>query len=322
MTGFAIVSMPQLAAAIPADVDCLIVSASYEERAHSVYEAVFAPRGTPTYVCYNENHETYLRNSVDRLAKGSGAVRVPLDSDDPRKTFEALKGAVESVASHKARHVGIDVTGFTRESLAMLLLLCRTYVSSECKLTTYYHRARTYSVDVGRGWLSQGVRDVRSILGYAGRVKVSGSIHLILIAGFEIERAMAIVDTVGPSRITLGVLSSAGAQRDPTNPHVATLQRFIGRTEAMCMGMRLTKFEFSTSDAAFTRDAIRAIPRQENENTTIACLNSKPAMVGVCTAAIGLPDIQLVYAQPSAYNIANYSEPSHQVLVAPIRWTD
>lgn len=321
MSGIEIVEQTQLVNRIPLDVDVFVASASYEERAHSVYETVFRSRKTPTYVFYNGNHETYLRGSVERLMNGStDATSIALDSDDPRVTFESLKKAINTIGNRAPRHIGIDVTGFTREALAMLLRVCKEYLPSECKITSYYHRANRYAQDSRRGWLSQGIKDVRSVIGYAGRVKVSAEIHLILIAGFEIERAMAIVDVVGPSRITLGVLASRDKTRDAENPHAATLEEFINRTEAMCMGIEFAKIEFSPSDSVVTRDAIRAIPRRENENTAIACLNSKPAMIGACVAAIGLPDIQLVYAQPSAYNIADYSQPSQRILISPIDW--
>jgi hypothetical protein len=78
------------------------------------------------------------------------------------------------------------------------------------------------------------------------------------------------------------------------------------------------EFEFSTSNPLFTRDQILGKAKGSSENLVLACLNSKPAMVGACLAAMELPSIQLVYAQPLFYNVAAYSQGSNKILQFPI----
>jgi hypothetical protein len=41
-------------------------------------------------------------------------------------------------------------------------------------------------------------------LGYSGTVSLSAETHLIIVSGFEYERAQEIVDAVQPTRVSLG----------------------------------------------------------------------------------------------------------------------
>jgi hypothetical protein len=239
---------------------------------------------------------------------------VALNSDEPHTTFEALRKIIEDIRVSGKCHLAVDLTGFTREALAILLYIARSRLAEGSRVYAFYHRAASYGRTTRTGWLSQGVREVRSILGYAGQMRLSADTHLMMIAGFETERAQEIIDTIEPTRLSLGTLGGTNLPAEINNPHNRPLKEFIARVRLSYANARFDEFEFSTSDPFFTRDQILRKAKASSQNLVLSCLNSKPAMVGSCLAAMTHPMIQLIYAQPLYYNTMSYSEPSGKIL--------
>jgi len=313
-------SLSELAAAAPTGMTHFILSASYEERAHGVWMGLSNQVKGMSYICYNFNHIGYLRQSVLRMTNGiKNHQLIRLDSDVPRLSFDALKQVFHDIALAPTSHVGLDMTGFTREALAMILFLAREMLPKDTRFTAFYHRAGSYAQDETQGWLSQGVREVRSIMGYPGRMRLSGDTDLVLISGFEIDRAKEIIDTIQPNRILLGKLD---ADPKDTDDHDAALNSLTERLMGLYAASTVQRFCFNKSDSYATRDLILKAVESSTANIVMASLNSKPAMVGACLAALRNRAIQLVYAQPQCYNIASYSEPSGKVVFFDVRFCD
>ena len=83
--------LADLARSMPGDIDHLVVSASYEERAYGIWENIHNGIKGQKFICFNANHESYLRKNLNRFsAIDPGAKTVELDSDEPHTTFEAI----------------------------------------------------------------------------------------------------------------------------------------------------------------------------------------------------------------------------------------
>ena len=307
--------LSEIAARMPVGIDHLIVSASFEERAYSIWGAIRINIPGMKFVCHNENNSTYLNQSLMRFCADDKSLQaVPLDSDDPKATFESLRRVFDQIRSRGKCHLGVDLTGFTREALAILLYIARNRLAEGSRVTAFYHRAASYGRTPGGGWLSQGVREVRSILGYSGQAKLSADTHLMMIAGFETERAQEIIDTIEPTHLSIGKLGGSRLVAETENPHNQPLGDFLERVKLYYANNDCGEFEFSTCDPIFTRDRIIEAAKATPGNSVLSCLNSKPAMVGSCLAAIRYPAIQLIYLQPLYYNTTSYSKPSGKII--------
>lgn len=315
MSAVTICDLSELGAAMPEGIDNLIVSASYEERAYGVWANIRKAIAGRKFVCHNENHSSYIERSLARFRGDDAGLRpVALNSDDPHTTFESLRKLFEEIRVSGKCHLAIDLTGFTREALAILLYLAKYRLPEGSKVTAFYHRAASYGRTPKTGWLSQGVREVRSILGYSGQMRLSADTHLMLIAGFETERAQEIIDTIEPTHLSIGTLGGSNLPAETENPHNLPLKDFVERVRLYYANTKCDEFEFSTCDPIFTRDQILKTAVNSSQNLVLSCLNSKPAMVGACLAAMRYPIIQLIYSQPLYYNTASYSNPSGKVL--------
>lgn len=306
-------SLAELLGRLPQPLDYLMASASYEERAYGVTQQLRDGVRGRCYVCYNGNHSSYLHNSVQRFKLlVPHAELVVLDSDRPVETFNTLRTVVDSISKSGPCHLGIDVTCFTREATSILLfMLCRGLPKGSV-VTLFYQKAKTYGRSRRGGWLTEGCREVRTILGYAGAVKLGSRTHLVVLPGFEYERAQEIVDAVQPDRISLGhSTAEESISTTLSHDHDAFLQRLAG----LYLGPSFDPFEFSCVDPFRTRHSVLKVIRASSDmNVVVACLNTKPAMVGVCLAAMENPKVQIVYAQPVGYNTTDYSEPLGEVL--------
>lgn len=54
-------------------------------------------------------------------------------------------------------------------------------------------------------WLSRGVKDVRSVLGFPGTMLPSRKLHLIILTGFEVERASEVILRYRPASMSIGL---------------------------------------------------------------------------------------------------------------------
>ena len=302
-----------LADRLPQPLDCLFVSASFEERGYGIGEQLWENVRSKRFVCFNENHLSYLHSSVNRFREMiPNAEFVSLDSDNPLRSFNNLRLAIKSLTNDGACHVGIDITCFTREATPILLFLMKHELPKGSLITAFYQKAGHYGRTRRGGWLTEGVREVRTILGYSGSVSLSADTHLIIVSGFEYERAQEIVDAVQPTRISLGhAMVEDGVAFTFNLDH----ETFVKQLEGLYLGLSLDRFNFSSVDPFITKANLQKVVQTScNQNIVVACLNTKPATFGVSLAALEDPVIQLVYAQPVCYNTLGYSEPSGEIV--------
>ena len=204
----------------------------------------------------------------------------------------------------------------------MLIMTLRHLLPSESHIYCLYNKADGYGENSKdkehHGWLTRGIVGIRSILGFRGRVSLVADTHLILLPGFEIERAHGIIDTLQPNRLTIGQIDSVESIRPEFAPVVGEMNE---RLVNYYPDQKISHFTFSSRDPVFTRRSVLDCV-VEAENTIIACLNTKLAMMGVIMAALSNRDIQLVYAQPVQYNLKGLSKPSDEALAFDVPLCD
>jgi hypothetical protein len=289
-------------------IDLFICSASYEKRCETVAGRLASRDVTRVIVAENRNHVEFHGGSAQLLMEtfGEKASLVALDTSDPLFTADSLKSHLSQVEDRVGGQIVVDITTFTRESLLILLaLLRRTFKQSKVRLL--YVNAAEYSLNEPdeTKWLSRGIADVRSVLGFAGAMLPSRRLHLVVLVGFEYDRAAELIRAYEPSVVSLGYDDSAepGAVR-----HRAAQQHNLERIRAMYINAQ--EFRFSGYDPLMCKAAIEEqVRRFPDANTVVAAMNTKLSTVGAALAAIDNESIQLCYAQAAVYNYLHYSTP-------------
>jgi hypothetical protein len=311
------VKIQDLNASLPKRIDLFIASASFEARSLHISKALDRSRVTNSHIAFNANHWSYNHENHEALLGLFSNPIVPptslgLNSDVPVYTADSFLSSLRKVTISESLNVVIDITTFTREALAILLLVVRQIVPKPYSLTLLYNPASSYG-DPKKLWLSKGLKQVRSILGYPGYIVPSRHNHLIILPGYELERASNLVATYEPNFLSIGVVPK---QASFAADFYERQREFVKRLMSSYSSKMVETFEFSARDPFYTLESItECLKRHPESNRIVIPLNSKPSVVGACLACFQHPDVQLGYAQPEAYNLLEYSEPSDTVCV-------
>ena len=292
-------------------IDVFLCSASFESRCRSIVGEMDPRIVRKAYVAYNQNLSNVVRRNLDYLQSifDHRCCVIALRSDDPIFSAWQLGSELHNLFVGEAKRVVVDTTTFTRESLLMLLNLLATLRRSSDRLEFLYVHAGEYSVGDApeQKWLSKGVREVRSILGYPGKILPSRRSHLIVLVGFENERALGLIRQYEPFKVSLGFgdSSESGSQsHHETNvTKVLALMSSLGNVET---------FKFKAYDVAATRLVVEShVLKFRGFNTIIAPMHTKISALSVAGLALERVEIQLCYAQVNKYNVGRYSVPGN-----------
>jgi hypothetical protein len=293
----------------PGPIDIFLCCASFEDRCKSISTAIDVSRIGKAVIALNIDHKALVEANFAYLEdRFSGKhQRLELSTTDPISTADNIVIVLGNLLLKDPQRIVIDITTFTREGLLILLRFLRTYITPDHKLEFLYAHAREYSIGdpVQDKWLSKGIREVRSVLGYPGALLPSRPNHLIILVGFEDQRALELIRECEPSRISLGI---ADRREEGTGPHQATNVHRFTRLRSILQVVDGFTFHGYDPDATMQALAVQ-VKKAIGFNTIIAPMNTKISTLGAAALALSDPSIQLCYAQANSYNYARYSAP-------------
>lgn len=300
----------------PADV--FICSSSFEPRCRSIPEKLDTAGLRRALIVENKDLSVHVGKNAEWLREkfGAAAVDVPANTRSPLLTADSLRGAIEQVESKEPLRFVVDITTFTHESLLILLRLLFLLAKPSDSFTLCYCSAKEYaaSLPTEEKWLSKGCGEVRSVLGYAGEVLPSRLTHLIILVGYEYERASKLIEAFEPHCISLGYGKAASSVSDKHHAANRHFHKLVEETASRYPDHY--SFEFSCNDPWEAKAAVLEVAsRCPGYNVVVAPLNTKISSVGCALAAVENDAIQLCYAPALHYNYAEYSVAGSSVYV-------
>jgi len=298
--------------------DLFICSSSFENRCLSIPNNISTDKIRRALILSNmdllEHIETNKIKLEDRFREKGRVVEA--DTSNPLLAADNLRISLDqAIKDGVADSILLDVTSFTHESLLILLRLLEL-CCPKSKIMGIYANASEYSVgdEVSYKWLSRGIGEVRSVLGFPGNIVPSQKTHLILIVGYEHERAAGIIESIEPNSIALGYgrFGSATTEKDKdANEH------YMHLVEDMATSFSdVNRFEIPCNDPYGTRDELlNQIRIAMDMNIIIAPMNNKLSTIGAAWAAFKDENVQMCYAQALRYNYSNYSNPGLQCYI-------
>jgi hypothetical protein len=305
-------SLNELPLNIPGKYNVFICSASFEKRCLSVCLSIKNIKFQKSFIIFNKEYEIYSKDNMSRQKKILGrycslvqsSLRNPLLAADKIK-----ENIIEYIQTNKIKRILLDITTFNHESLLILLKLLKVYCPN-CEITCLYTNAKDYCLgdNVDEKWLSKGIEEIRSVLGYPGNLIPSKKTHLIVIVGYEYERAVSMINMLEPNFLSLGYGKSENAtvEKDrEANSHYLKLVMEMSPSYP-----NINKFKISCNDPYETyKNLKKQIQRIKNENILIAPMNNKISTIGVGLLALQYEKIQICYGPAITYNLLNYSTP-------------
>lgn len=297
-----------------AHIDVFICSASFEDRCKSVTDSLGHVRINRSIIAYNqdfypliENNLTHLTTKLIERTTRNQLATLALDTTNPIWTADHIAQEVGTALRAGADRVVIDITTFTRESLLILVRFLKQSLKASDSVEFLYAHAGEYSIgdQYEDKWLSKGIREVRSVLGYPGDILPSRRNHLIILVGFEDGRAISLSRECEPALISLGLADSAEAG---TDPHQRSNEHRFARLKSSLDSAQ--EFIFKGYDAEATYNILKdRVSAAEDLNTIIAPMNTKISTLAAARLALENKSIQICYAQASIYNYSHYSSP-------------
>jgi hypothetical protein len=286
--------------------DVFLCSSSFEERCMSVAKSINRDSMSRVLIChyYGTNHKS--NENFASLSKmfADNYKEIKLQKSEPLSNYDALFSALVET---KCESVLFDISTFTRETLLIALMLFKQNSFSSVKLQLCYTPAVRYSAqddDQSKCWLSKGVQEIRSVIGYPGFFSSLKKTMMIVLVGLEAERAKILIENYEPDKLLLGF-----APEDKSlNKKIAKANRSCFEELSQNVGDYGT-FNFSCIDVNQTVDTLNQIV-EKNQNTyniVISAMNNKLSIIAVSEVALTHPEVQICYASTNQYNTDGYS---------------
>lgn len=311
---FETMSISRLDDFITCEFDLFICFNSFEKRCTSIASHIPTDKFRAFLVLTNqlhlENEDNNLQELTNLFADKASVLRVDLSAPIvvADKIIDRLNYINERTPLNR---IFVDITTFTHETLLILVaILNEKYNNAE--IIWGYNNAKEYSPDINdpkKKWLSRGIGDVRSILGYSGDLKPSLDNLLIVIVGYEYERAARIIDAIAPDYLAIGYNnesnSSTEKNQDANEGYAKLLKNMSAYFEQTIDFVVPSNDPFKAYEAICNElDTIG-----KNVNITIVPMNNKLSTMGVALVGLRRPEIQICYAPALVYNTSSYSSP-------------
>jgi hypothetical protein len=289
--------------------DIFIVCASFEERNLAVVNRLGEMyRATRSVIFkYDVKSKTDLRERNLQKLKGALALHsdciycITCDLHDPLDgilEFQESYGRNEILLQDK--NITIDITTFTKQYLLLLLRFVEKQKPKSVRL--FYTEPEEYAVKWNKP-LSSGLVDIVSLPTYGGHYYAEKEDLLILMLGYEGDRAYGIWERFAPHKtiILIGRPSYKNAWEGRVEEfNKKTISKlpeesvnYISATNPFEVGKRLNDL-FSS----YLKDF----------NISISPLGPKPQVVGCYLSIKEHPDVQVVYAIPKSYEEEYFSK--------------
>lgn len=269
-----------------------------------------------SFTVFRSSRRSQLANTrfgtIEELLNGEVS-SLELDTADPLLVARTLREQLLAFAAvARGQTALIDVTSFRREELLILYSILKNHDLGDIgKWSLGYVGTQ----DMGR-WLSGKVTAVRSVVGFSGDMWPSKSTRLVIMMGFELERARSIVDAYEPGLVMLGL----GKRSESISETLYSRNAAVVEQLAADIGGVVERFEFSARDPSqVVLDLEGALGNDETFNTILAPLHTKLSTLGAGMYASKHSEVQICYAAVDAYNEDEYSKPGTAVYVVPLQ---
>ncbi len=303
----------QINEVLPVD-SALLCFASFEERCYTLAQNIKGEKYKKAYVFRNVD-SPMDKNNFENFNKICDSLRncstVEVNLDLPVVLADKMFLVMLEIINAQIKNIIIDISTFTHEALLILLKTVYDKRFSFDSIFLVYNGAAEYAT-----WLSKGCKNIRNVVGFPGLFNPAFKNHMIVLTGFERERATKLVELFEPDVLSIGYGS------EPTDKnHLETMQKMKEDFNSWFgnIGFSWTKFDFSCTKIDITLNRVtKIINNGQNENIILVPLNTKLSTISVALIALRDTRIQIVYPIPETYNL-QYSKPSDNFTVINLK---
>lgn len=305
----------------------LLIGLGFDPRCLAALTYFPKNQGSEIFGVSNAGWNEQNQKNIDEFSRivGSENAVIGHGAKSVIEVADQLSQRLVSVLNQPSANLVVDITSLSHELLVLLVGMLHELGGLD-RTSLIYVGAAQYSTntDSNNMWLSRGVKDVRSILGFPGTMLPSKKLHLIILAGFEVERAAEVIMRYEPASMSIGL--GAKEQSVSDTHHHKNREFFDGITEFATSqdsgSEEVSTFTFSCISPFETKEQliahINALGGVSQKNFVICPLNTKLSTVGAALAALEYPEIQICYAEPEEYNTDGYATPGGEATIVAL----
>jgi hypothetical protein len=210
-----------------------------------------------------------------------------------RRLYATLRETFDPSIWRK-RSVLVDISTMPREVIWWILSFLK---AAECKVEYIYHRPEIYPSD----WVTRDTDVPRLVYQHSGISAFGKETALLLLTGFDIERAHQLIRVFEPKQINVGL--QVGTQYSNEIRNVTAARREL----ANLPNVQFFELDSFGSDQGYSAisEVIEALCG--DYNLVAASLGPKPSAVSLYCAHLSHPEMALAYA-PSRQLNPHYSQ--------------
>lgn len=292
--------------------DFFVAFCGFEKRCLSVVQNISSETIEKGIVFINNEVFSESRENLQAFNDflGNKAIIKEIDIFNPLEVADSfIDEIVNECKQSEAPRLLVDITSFTHEALLIFLAICNQFLNG-AQIDYAYSNASIYASennDCEERWLSRGIKEVRSILGYAGDIKPLNKTVMIMMVGYECERACQVIDSVSPEELII-TYNDANGSTDQTNGNASLIHANLLKDLAAYY-QNVEKYMIPSNDPFETAKELETVIStiEPDVNIIIAPMNNKLATFGAGLVALKRPEIQLCYAPAIYYNTSSYS---------------
>ena len=275
--------------------ECLLITfASWEDRFKLGFRRDLDCAGVGrALVLYFENYADRTqrnRDDVESACRRDGieCTWEPLDVADPVKNWNTVAKAIGSAASGCQR-VLVDISTMPREIIWHALWLAE---DKAAELGYVYHCPEGY----GKDWLSRDPRAPRLVYKLSGIALPSRKTALVVTAGFDLQRAVRLIEWFEPSVLLVGLQSKSRFTR---NYEAMKNHRDRMSKEYDCKFFELDAYSDDRGLATIQRELGKI---DETCNIVMSSLGPKLTAITLYELQRARPEVGLAYAPATEFS--------------------
>ena len=295
--------------------DVFICSTSFEDRCLSITSHLNSDQFNKIIVCHFKDNFPEANANLHKLQDilGDKCSVLYLEKDSPLSNYDII---YDELASTHFESALLDISTFTREMFLIIIKLFEQGNFKTKSLTLTYNPSDKYSSfpkdEVSNLWLSKGVKEIRTVLGYSGDLSPIKDNLLIVLVGFEADRSQVIIDSFEAEKLYLG----RAPEGESTNENLAQIND-INFKMLLRNNPHASSFEFSCKNIDISIQAICNIVRENKDdyNIIISPMCNKLSTLATVAVSHKYPEVQICYASTNLYNTVAYSTPSDYIYI-------
>ena len=207
---------------------------------------------------------------------------------EPKEVWSTLRATFSDV-NLAGKSVLLDVSTMPREVIWWSLKFLQ---AGECNVRFIYHRPGSYSPD----WLTRDTGEPRLVYQCSGIARLGQPTGLLLLSGFDLDRARRMIQYFEPSLILLGI--QVGHQFDNQSKNIDP-SRALGERTSLAKAFDMDAFG---GDWGFQAMLNAVHPHLASHNIIAASLGPKVSALSLFRLHNIYPEIALSYAPSRQFN--------------------